>query len=56
MAILFAAMEDDTVLCEGCLDDVQDDRIPETATTMLHAFIDNPVGLCCRCCGIQPDN
>jgi hypothetical protein len=56
MAILFAAMEDDTVLCEACLHDLHDDVVAQTPATMLHAFIDNPVGLSCRCCAIQPDS
>jgi hypothetical protein len=39
MAILFAAMEDDTVLCEACLHDLHDDLVAQTPAMMLPARV-----------------
>ncbi|MEA2233878.1 MAG: hypothetical protein QOD83_3694 [Solirubrobacteraceae bacterium] len=51
-----ALMEDDTVLCADCLHDYQDERLPETAATMVHAWLAGPVDEACRCCGAIAKN
>jgi hypothetical protein len=46
-----AVMEDDTVLCADCLDELQAEEVCETAVTMVHAWLADPAGQACRCCG-----
>jgi hypothetical protein len=47
----FAVMEDDTVLCADCVHELCDDREPPTAATFVHAWLADPAGQACRCCG-----
>jgi hypothetical protein len=46
-----AVMEDDTVLCTGCLHERQAEGLPETAATIVHAWLASPSIERCRCCG-----
>jgi hypothetical protein len=46
-----AVMEDDTVLCSVCVDEYRDEGLPEIAATMVHAWLADPAGQACRCCG-----
>jgi hypothetical protein len=46
-----AVTEDDTVLCADCLDELRAEQVCETAATMLHAWLADPTGEVCRCCG-----
>jgi hypothetical protein len=46
-----AVMEDDTVLCTDCLDELQAESVYETAATIVHAWLADPAGQACRCCG-----
>jgi hypothetical protein len=46
-----AVMEDDTVLCADCLDELHAEQALETAATIVHAWLANPEGQACRCCG-----
>jgi hypothetical protein len=46
-----AVMEDDTVLCADCLDELQAEEVCETAATIMHAWLADPAGQACRCCG-----
>jgi hypothetical protein len=46
-----AVMEDDTVLCTDCLDELQAEQIVETARTIVYAWLADPAGQACRCCG-----
>ena len=34
-----AVMEDDTVLCADCVDELQAEGLPETAATIVHAWL-----------------
>jgi hypothetical protein len=43
-------MEDDTVLCADCLDELRSEHAPETASTMLHACVQPHPELRCRTC------
>jgi hypothetical protein len=45
-----AVMKDDTVLCADCLDEHQDELL-ETAATTVRAWLADPAGEACRCCG-----
>ena len=49
--IRLAVMEDDTVLCADCVDELQAEGLPETAATIVHAWLATPGGETCRCCG-----
>jgi hypothetical protein len=46
-----AVMEDDTVLCTDCLDELHAEQALETAATIVHAWLADPAGQACRCCG-----
>jgi hypothetical protein len=46
-----AVMQDDTVLCADCLHEHQAEGMPETASTIVHAWLADPAGDRCRCCG-----
>jgi hypothetical protein len=46
-----AVMEDDSVLCADCLDELQAESACETAGTIVHAWLAEPAGQACRCCG-----
>jgi len=46
-----AVTEDDTVLCTDCLDELRAEQACETAETMVYAWLANPAGQACRCCG-----
>lgn len=46
-----AVMQDDTVLCAGCLDEHQAEAIAETAATIVHAWLADPAGETCQACG-----
>jgi hypothetical protein len=46
-----AVMEDDTVLCTDCLDELRAEQLCETAATMVHAWVADVAGQTCRCCG-----
>jgi hypothetical protein len=47
-----AVTEDDTVVCADCLDELRAEQACETAATMVHAWLADPVGQTCRCCGV----
>ena len=49
--IALAVMEDDTVLCADCLHEHQAEGLPETAATIVHAWLAGPDAETCRCCG-----
>ena len=49
--IRLAVMEDDTVLCADCVDELQHESTFETAATIVHAWLASPGGETCRCCG-----
>jgi len=46
-----AVMEDDTVLCFDCLQEYQAEGLPDTSATIMHAWLADPAGETCRCCG-----
>jgi len=46
-----AVMEDDTVLCADCLDELRCESGCETAATIVHAWLADPSDQACRCCG-----
>jgi hypothetical protein len=46
-----AVMEDDTVLCTDCLHELAAEGVCETAATVVHAWLADPAGQACRCCG-----
>jgi hypothetical protein len=46
-----AVMEDETVLCAECVHEFQTEGLPETAATIVHAWLTDEVGEACRCCG-----
>jgi hypothetical protein len=46
-----AVMEDDTVLCTDCLHEHQAEGMPETAGTIVHAWLADPAGETCQACG-----
>jgi hypothetical protein len=46
-----AVMEDDTVLCTDCLDELHAEQPVETVATAVHAWLADPSGQACRCCG-----
>ena len=46
-----AVMQDDTVLCTDCVHEYQAEGLPETAATIVHAWLADPAGESCRCCG-----
>ena len=46
-----AVTEDDTVLCADCLDELRAEQACETAATMVHAWLADPAGQACGCCG-----
>lgn len=49
--VRMAVMEDDTVLCTDCLDELQAEQVGEIAATMVHAWPADLGGQACRCCG-----
>jgi hypothetical protein len=49
-------MEDDTVLCADCVDEYHHEGLPETAATIVHAWLADPTGQACRCCGATPES
>ena len=48
--VRLAVMEDDTVLCADCIDELQRESVYETAATIVHAWLASPAGEACRCC------
>jgi hypothetical protein len=46
-----AVMEDDTVLCTDCLDELRAEQACDTTATAVHAWLADPAGQACRCCG-----
>jgi hypothetical protein len=46
-----AVMEDDTVLCTDCVHEHQAEGMPERSGTIVHAWLADPVGEVCCCCG-----
>ncbi len=53
--VRLAVMEDDTVLCADCVDELQRESACETAATIVHAWLASPSGETCRCCGASPE-
>ncbi len=48
--IALALMEDDTVLCADCVQEVQGEGLPETPATIVHAWLADLAGEgCCWC-------
>jgi hypothetical protein len=54
-AVRLAVMEDDTVLCADCMQDIVDERLPATAATMVHAWLASPAGEACCWCGVTTE-
>jgi hypothetical protein len=54
--VRLAVMEDDTVLCADCVDEYHHEGLPEIAATMVHAWLADPAGQACRCCGATPND
>jgi len=50
-----AVMEDDTVLCTACVDELHAEGVCETAATIVHAWLADAAGQACACCGITDD-
>jgi len=50
-AAALAVMEDDTVLCADCVHEHQAEPMPETAATIVHAWLADPAGEVCQACG-----
>jgi hypothetical protein len=50
-----AVMEDDTVLCADCVHELHAEGVCETAATMVHAWLADPAGQACGCCGATTD-
>jgi hypothetical protein len=46
-----AVMEDETVLCSECLDELRAEQVWDTTATAVHAWLADPAGQACRCCG-----
>jgi hypothetical protein len=46
-----AVMEDDTVLCADCLDELRAEQTRDSTATAVHAWLAEPAGHACRCCG-----
>ena len=46
-----AVTEDDTVLCADCLDELRAEQPCETTATAVYAWLADPRGQACRCCG-----
>ena len=46
-----AVMEDDTVLCADCVHEQRAEGLSETAATIVHAWLADPSGEACECCG-----
>jgi hypothetical protein len=46
-----AVMEDDSVLCTDCLDELHAASVCESAATLVHAWLADSAGQACRCCG-----
>ena len=44
-------MEDDAVLCANCVDELQAEQPCETAASTVHAWLADPDGQACSCCG-----
>ena len=49
--VRLAVMEDDTVMCADCVDELQHESAVETAATIVHAWLASPDGETCRHCG-----
>jgi hypothetical protein len=47
----FAVMEDDSVLCADCVQEVCRELDAARAEAVVHAWIDPGPGVCCRWCG-----
>jgi hypothetical protein len=50
-----AVMDDDTVLCTECVDELHAEGVCDTATTMVRAWLADPAGQACACCGATDD-
>lgn len=53
--IRMAVMEDDTVLCSDCVDELQHENACEAGATIVHAWLASPTGEGCRCCGVSDE-
>ena len=51
----FAVMQDDTVLCAECVDELRAEGLAECAVTIVHAWLTDPAGQVCGCCGATDD-
>jgi hypothetical protein len=51
----FAVMEDDSVLCAECVHEATGDGMPVGAKSLVHAWIDAGLGVCCIWCGEGDD-
>jgi len=50
-----AVMQDDTVLCADCVHEHQAEGIAEIGATIVHAWLTDPAGEACNCCGAIDD-
>lgn len=48
----FAVMEDDSVLCSDCAHEAGGDGGCERVESVVHAWIEAALGVCCRWCGM----
>jgi hypothetical protein len=53
--VALAVMEDDTVLCAECVHEYQTEGLPETAATIVHAWLASPSGEVCGGCGVSDE-
>jgi len=51
-----AVMQDDTVLCAECVHEHQAEGLPESEATIVHAWLTDPAGQACGCCGSTDDD
>jgi len=51
----FAVMQDDSVLCVTCVHEHQAAGLAETGATIVHAWLAEPAGEACSCCGASDD-
>jgi hypothetical protein len=49
----FAVMEDDSVLCADCVQEVCREPGPDRAEAIVHAWIEPGPGVCCRWCSVS---
>jgi hypothetical protein len=51
-----AVMQDDTVLCANCVDELHTEGVCQTPATIVHAWLADPAGQACACCSATDDS